>query len=251
VIQLSRALDILELLGERGELQLHEISKAVDTPRASTYRLLATLARRGYVEHVPEGHVYRLGAQVTTLSERVATTTLADLAAPALAHLRARTGESVNLGVLIGNRIVYASTMEGFLLPRMPSTVGAEIQPHSTAIGKAILAHLPPERRNAVLPAGALPAFTGRTITDSSRLADEFSQIVERGYAVDCEESDPGVTCIAAVILRGDEPVAALSISGLSARIPEPDWPRHARELRGWCREITQALGHRGEAASR
>src|ERR1700752_2878228 len=122
--QLDRSLDVLELLAERGEAGAGELVHGLGAPRASVYRLLATLQARGYVERVPGSRKYRVGLALRSLAARSTGSLVVTLAAPALADLRALTGETTNVGVLTNGRILYASTLDGLHLPRMTAVVG-------------------------------------------------------------------------------------------------------------------------------
>jgi IclR family acetate operon transcriptional repressor len=132
--QLHRALDVLELVAEHGEVRLADVVGVLGTPRATAYRLLCALEDRGYVDHARADHTYRVGVALQVLAARSTESLLVRAAAPALAALRAETGETVNLGVLSGGRIVYAAALEGVHVPRMAVRVGEVVAPHSTAI---------------------------------------------------------------------------------------------------------------------
>src|SRR5262249_56191029 len=127
------------------------------------------LEGRGYIERAPGSRGFRLGMAIQALAERAGSSLLATLATPALAELSLATGETVNLAVLSGGRIVYAATRDGTHVPRMPATVGQDVEPHATAIGKAILSALPARERAALLGPSPYPAFTPQTITDSQQ----------------------------------------------------------------------------------
>jgi IclR family acetate operon transcriptional repressor len=241
--QLERALDLLELLGERNDMRPGELSTALGLPRATTHRLLSTLRARGYVEHVAATHSYRLGLAIQQLALQRGDSEIVRLAHPALAALRAATGETANLALLTSGKIVYAATLDGVHMPRMTTTVGLEAQPHATALGRAILAGLPAEERDALLGPGPLPGYTSRTTTDRDVLLKELDVAAERGYAVDDQETDVGAVCIAAAI-NGPQglPVGGISISGITARMPADSWPQLARLVQDWCTRISDEL---------
>lgn len=241
---LERGLDILELLASRGELRLGEVIKELGTSRATAFRMLATLQSRGYVEHVRSGRVYRLGSAARSLVAQSDNSSIIDLAAPAMEHLRALTSETVNLGLLRRGRIVYGAMLEGAYALRMSATVGEEAPPHASSLGKAILASLPPEQRQAFLRAEPYPALAKRTITRRHDLEQELERTILRGYAVDDEETEVGAACVGAPILGSDGfPVAAISVSGLAARLPEEARPVLGEEVRRSCDRISAQLG--------
>jgi IclR family acetate operon transcriptional repressor len=241
--QISRLLDLLELLASKGDVSLAESTEALELSRASVHRLLTSLAERGYVEHDFARHVYRLGPSLRELASRSTESALVRLAAPALAQLRAETGETLNLAMLRGSRIVYAATLDGMHLPRMSAIAGQEVEPHATALGKALLSVLSAEARTALLPAAPYPRYTPATITDPDALEAALVLIAERGYATDIEERIVGAVCIAVAIIDGHErPVGAISMSGVPGRLPEAMHPELAAELQVWCKRIGEQL---------
>jgi IclR family transcriptional regulator, acetate operon repressor len=222
---------------------LAELTAAVDAPRASVHRLLVALQEHGYVQHVASDAVYRLGPAVLALASRGTESTLARLAAPALADLRAKTGETVNLAVLDGRRIVYLATLDGTHQPRMSAVVGAEVEPHATAVGKAMLAAADDVTRDRLLPPEPYPKYTAYTITTRAALDREIEECARRGFAVETEESSLGAACIAVAIAGPDAPtVAGISISGVPARLPAAFHEALAAELHTWADRIWREL---------
>jgi DNA-binding IclR family transcriptional regulator len=251
--QLTRALDILELLGTRGQVSLAELSVALEQPRASTHRLLTTLETRGYVHHDVGARSYRLGPAIRSLAARTAESSLVRIAEPVLAQLTASTGESVNLGVLVGARIVYGATLDGALQPRMSAAVGEEVAPHATALGKAILASLTEHDRTRLLPSPPYPRYTPSTLVTPEALGAQLELVRAQGFAVEIEESTLGAVCVAAPILDATgSPIGGLSISGITARLPEEARLAVAALLRDRCARIAVQLadGARAEGVA-
>ena len=252
--QLDRSLDVLEFLAERGEAGAGEVSQELALPRASVYRLLHTLEERGYIARAPRSKLFRLGLAIHALAAQADASLVVSLAAPALADLCAKTGETSNLGVLSGGRFFYGASRDGPNVPRMPATVGEEIEPHATAIGKVILSAMPARDRLALLGPEPYVAFTDHTLTTAAELEREFAETAERGYAVDEGEIAVGAVCIAAAILDDKGyPVAALSISGINARLEPPDPARSRATPPGLVRAHRNrtACGHRGHRRHR
>lgn len=240
---LEHGLDLLELLAARGEARLAEMAEALGTSRATAFRVLTALKARDYVEHDRPARRYRLGPALRTLAAHADLSSVEQLAGPAMADLRNSTGETINLAVIRGGRIVYASIFDGVHALRMRPTVGEEVPPHATALGKAILAALPPEQREALLGHEPYVAFTERTIVGRADLWQELERTEARGYAVDDEESAVGSACIAAEILGGDGvPLGAISVSGLAARLPQQARPPLGRAVRRWCEQLSARL---------
>jgi DNA-binding IclR family transcriptional regulator len=246
---LQHGLDLLELLAERGDARLAEIAEALGTSRATAFRVLTALKARDYVEHDRSARRYRLGPALKTLAAHADLSLVEQLASPAMADLRDATGETINLAVIRGGRIVYASIFDGVHALRMRPTVGEEVPPHATALGKAILAALPSDQQEALLGHEPYVAFTERTIVGRTELARELERTQRRGYAIDDEESALGSACIAAEILGGDGvPLGAISVSGLAARLPEQARPPVGRAVRRWCDQLSGRLAVGGDA---
>jgi len=236
-------LDLLEYLAERGEAKVGEIARSLDAPRASVHRILLTLQARGYVEQPVGTQKYRLGIELRALASRSTASALLRLAVPALAALAARTGETANLGVVRRGRIVYAATHDGVQLPRMSAVIGNDVEPHASALGKAILATLPSPLRASLLPPAPFPAYTPHSITKPEALERDLALAAERGFAIDHEEIAVGAVCIAAPILASDgRATAALSVSGLAARMPDALCTEIGLLIQEFCVSISDEL---------
>jgi DNA-binding IclR family transcriptional regulator len=225
-------------------MRLAEVAEALSVSRATAFRILASLQSRGYVEHVRAERVYRIGYAVRALASKSDTSSVLRLAGPAMAELRAATGETINLALIRRGKIAYAAMLDGVHAMRMQAAVGEEVAVHATAIGKAVLAALPPGRWEGLLPPEPYPALTPRTITGQRELAEAVAAARGRGYAIDDEENEVGAACIGAAILGGDGyPLGAISVSGLAARMPESDRPELGRLVSHWCAEVSAQLG--------
>lgn len=247
ITALLRGIDVLELLGERGEAKLADVAKALNTSRPTAYRVLATLQSRGFVYHARSERVYRLGPALQELAATSGTSSVARVAAPAMAALRLATGETVNLATVRRGRIVYVSVLDGVHALRINSEVGEEVPPHAAAIGKAILAALPEDQRSVFLRDEPYPRYTDRTVTTRSKLDQELRRAANRGYAVDDQETGLGSVCVAAPIVGSDGyPLAAISVSGLAARLPRKEFPALGRSVQKSAERISAELAADG-----
>ncbi|MCP9485289.1 MAG: IclR family transcriptional regulator [Gaiellaceae bacterium MAG52_C11] len=210
-------LDILDVLQAAPTgISMGEIAEAAELPKSSTFRYLATLEARGYVERNGREGQYRLGLAFLPLRARH----LDDLAArarPFLEQLRDRFDETINLGVLEGNRIVYLDIVESPRTIRFAARRGDGHPVHSTALGKAIAAHLPDEDVRRILAAEGMPQLTSRTIVDLDAFLEELEQVRRRGFALESGENEKDGCCVA-VALTGDRLSAAISLSAPAAR---------------------------------
>jgi IclR family acetate operon transcriptional repressor len=158
-----------------------------------------------------------------------------------MVDLRHSSGETVNLALFRGGRLVYVDIVEGNHALRMSGSVGEEVPLHSTALGKATLAALPVENRRSLLGKEPYPSYTNRTYTTWEQLNADLKDVEARGYAVDLEEMDFGAACVAAAILgTGGHPVGALSVAGLAARFSSEDRKTVGELVAKWCKRINQ-----------
>lgn len=218
VQSVERVIALLNILGRAGRpLTAGELSVASSLPRPTVYRLLQTLAGHGMV--TAADHRFVIGPRVLWLAgQRLEQIELRTAGRPVLLDLRDRTGETAHLGVLEQGQVVYIDKTEAPGPMRMASAVGKIMPAHSTALGKAMLAHLPARETAAVLDLWGMPRRTPRTITDRRRFVSELATIRARGYALDNIENEEGVRCVAAPIFDHRGRVAgAVSLSG-SAR---------------------------------
>lgn len=222
VQSLERALDILELLGgSEGELGVTEIGPAVGLPNGTAHRLLATLTRRGYARQNPETRKYNLGIKAFALATS-ARERLGPLARPFLAELMEVSQESSNLAMLDKNSVVYLEQVSAPRMVRMFTEPGNRVPLHSCGTGKVLLAYQSEETIDSIIRQTGLPRFTPHTITDVEQLKSELERIREQGYAVDSEEMEEGVRCLAASVFGPDgRTLAAMSVSGPASRLNE------------------------------
>jgi IclR family acetate operon transcriptional repressor len=217
VRSLERAFELLEHLADAGgEMALSELTEASGLPMPTIYRLMRTLVNRGYIRQEPSKR-YALGPRLIRLGDG-ASRLLGSWARPVLTELVHATGETANLAVLEGDEVVYVAQVPSRHSMRMFTEVGRRVQPHCTGVGKALLAQLPVETARAILGRTGMVAHTPRTFTDAEALLAELLKIREQGYALDDEEQELGVRCVA-VPLTGAPAPAALSVSGPSGRM--------------------------------
>lgn len=247
VQSLERAFDLLEALGDGGELGVTELANRTGLVPSTAHRLLHTLAKRGYVSQSTESGRYLLGYKAVEVASGLERRLerLRVVARPHLEGVQRETGETVNLVVLDADRVVYVDQVEGSRQVRMFTTVGTSVPAHTTGSGKAILANGPSEAVQA-LCAGRepLPKLTEHTLTSLRALEEDFERIRRRGYAVDNEEHEEGAGCVAvAVFDHTGRPTAAISVSGPSARVVGPNAERLGALLVEHAAQVSDALG--------
>jgi DNA-binding IclR family transcriptional regulator len=220
----AKALDLLSAFSlTEPRLSLAALATRTGIPRPTAFRLLTTLEQAGFVSKT--GGEYQLGIKCFVLGNIVgATLDLRERARPHLDALRDTTGETVHLAVLDGWQVLYLERLQsphpiGF----MRSRIGAIVPAYCTSLGKTLLAFKPSEIVGDWLSAEPLKTMTRHTITQPQRLLKELRAIRERGYALDEQEHEIGVRCIAAPVWNhAREVVAAISVAGPADRMPRP-----------------------------
>jgi len=237
---LHKALDLLEALqaAERPK-SLDQLVAVTGLARSTAHRLLLNLISRGYVERSGTNS-FTLGLKLLELGGTVRQRqSLRDIALPIMLNLRNELGETINLGRMRGTSVLYLETVESEHAFRVSASLGIRDPLQVTAIGKAILAWLPPERRPVLTDWRKL---TRATITNPEEFANELVRTRERGYALDEEESMEGGLCIGVPILHMGNPVAGLSVSGPIARITTKRIKSIAATLQGAASAISQQI---------
>ena len=213
----DRALDLLEALAAAGSpLGVSALAAATGLPVGTIHRLLRTLAGRGFVRQ-ETNRDYALGPALFRVGH-AGTRSIAAPARPYLARLVEISGETANLAVLEGDHVVYVAQVPSPHRLRMFAEVGRSVLPHSTAVGKVLLADCAVEVATGVIRRTGLPARTPTTITAPAAFTAELDRVRARGWAVDDEEEETGVRCFAVGVRDGGRVIAAMSVSGPAAR---------------------------------
>ena len=240
VQSLERAFDLLERMADAGgEVGLSELSGSSGLPLPTIHRLMRTLVACGYVRQQPSRR-YALGPRLIRLGES-ASRLLGTWARPYLARLVEETGETANMALLDGDEVVYVAQVPSRHSMRMFTEVGRRVLPHSTGVGKVLLAHAPADEVRALLSRTGMPAATEKTITTPEDFLDELERVRSDGYAVDDNEQEVGVRCIAVSV--PDSPTsAALSISGPAGRVTDAATDKFVPLLHEVARQLSAAL---------
>jgi IclR family acetate operon transcriptional repressor len=217
VQSIERAFTILEALAANGGVMgLSALAAASGLPLPTIHRLARTLVDLGYLRQEPSRQ-YALGPRILLLAES-SSTMLSVISRPHLARLVDQLGETANLASLDGDQIVYISQVPSRHSMRMFTEVGRRVLPHCTAVGKAIMADMPPDEVRELLQRTGMPRHTEHTITDPEVFAEQLRWSAEHGYAIDDGEQELGVRCVA-VAVPGVRARLALSVSGPAGRM--------------------------------
>ncbi len=247
-LTVRKALDILDCLSkERTPLPTKEIARRCGISRPTAYRLLSTLASYGYVsrDHNQDER-YRLSYKVLELSKSLLDgIELRQQALPFLTSLSQAANETVHLAVLDRDEVIYIDKVESTQPVRMHSTIGCRNPVHCTALGKAILAYLPPDERKRILDSVELERRTANTLTDRDRLEEHLDAVRLQGFAMDDLENEEGIRCVGAPIFGySGKVVAAVSVSGPAYRLSVEMAREIGAQVRTTAASISRQLGH-------
>lgn len=238
----ERVCSILNLLQESvGGVSLIDVAAATELPKSSAFRYLRTLESYRYVERDPELGCFRLGLGFVGMQSRQLEL-LRQRAQPWLEKLRDEHGETVNLGILDGETVIYLDIIESQRAVRLAARRGDRDSVHSTALGKAIVAQLPEARARQILLRAGMPRCTDNTITTVDDYLAELTKVKRVGYAVDNGENEVDGRCVA-VPIPGTRLPAALSVSAPAARFPLQSVEIVAASLREVGERIATDLG--------
>ena len=246
----TTAMRLLQAFSEdEVDIGISALAKRLGIAKSTAHRLAATLVSEGLLEQDRATGKYRLGIALFRLGSLVRRRMiLSNEARPLLRELREKVNETVHLAVLDGNEIMYVYNLESTQAIRMRSDVGVRKPAYCTAEGQAILAFQPPDVVERVVRAG-LPARTPQTLTDATALRKVLDGIRQRGCAIEDQESEIGMRCVAAP-LRNDtgEVVAAIGLAGPVSRLSKKALAAFIPHVIETAAAISARLGHRVRA---
>jgi IclR family acetate operon transcriptional repressor len=241
---LVKALDILDCLATEGPSPVLRLCERTGVTKPTAYRILKTFDNAGYVVRDEERREYALGPALYGLSRSARSSSdLVRVARPVMERLNDELEETINLGVVSHGEVVYLDTIES--TQRLRSTVQLSLRDklHCTALGKAFLAALSDAETHALLEASRREAMTPRTIVAMRPLLRQLAEIRQSGYAVDDEENELGSRCVAAAIMdSADYPIAAISLSAPTSRMPAAALSRTGQRIAAAAHEIGSLL---------
>src|SRR5690242_9871614 len=241
---LAKGLRILSLFNEqRPSWRVSDLAAAAGLPMPTVYRVVMTLVAEGYLDHLPNGD-YRPGVRTLTLgTAALRSLDLVALATPKLQALGQATGETVNLAVLTGDRVLYLVRLRNSDLVTANIQVGSTLPAVHTSIGKLLLANLDDEDLRTRITEGSFPRQHGPNAKESlDELKHELTQIREQGWAMQDEELAHGLRSVAGPIVGPD----GRWVAGVNLAVQARDWSsqRIVRELKpvvlAACAEISQ-----------
>ena len=219
---LEKACDVLEAVGaSAGGISQAALAAKLGLPRTTLYRILSALVARGLLRQDPSRRVYGIGFRLLEMTQGAwSAPDLPSAAAPELRALRDATGETAYIAVLEGGEAVALGKFEGAHEVRSAARLGQRKPLHCTSQGKAMLAFLPDDQREALLRKMSYPVLTPYTLRDRRQLVAALQVTRARGFSIDDEEIVEGVRCVGAPVLDAEGRVlGALSVAGPAWRM--------------------------------
>ncbi|OSQ35631.1 IclR family transcriptional regulator [Thalassospira mesophila] len=246
VQSLVRALSILNTLADSDDgMTLTEISQRVKLPPSTAHRLLTTMQHERYVTFDGERTLWSIGVQAFSVGNSFTKNrNLNQIARPYMRALMEESGETVNLAVADGGEVIFLSQVECRKMMRALVTPGRRALMHCSGVGKALLAFLPAKDVDAVIAQHGLPQMTEHTRTTAKSLKLDLDGARKQGWVLDDEEHAVGLRCVAGVVRdESGIPIAALSLSGPAARIPQERIAVFGALVRRVCADLSREYG--------
>jgi IclR family transcriptional regulator, KDG regulon repressor len=246
----ATAMRLLKAFSEHEvEIGISDLAKRLGVAKSTVHRLAVTLVSEGMLEQNPESGKYRLGIALFRLGALVRHRMDVSIEARhLLRELREKANETVHLAVLDGAEIMYVYNLESTQAIRMRSDVGVRKPAYCTAEGQAILAYQSPEVIERVM-VGGLAARTPQTVTDPQAFKKVLEVVRARGCAIEDEESELGMRCIAAPLHNdAGEVVAAVGLAGPVSRLSKKALSTYIPHVIETAAAISARLGHRVKA---
>lgn len=248
VRSVEKALELLNVLADASApLSLAELSHRTGWPKSTIYGLLSSLRHFMVVEQSEVDGRYRLGIRLFELGNIVAgSISIIALAKEHLRDIALQIGENANLGMLKGNEVLYLDQADSGMSLRVVAQVGMHAPLYCTAMGKAMLAHLPPAQLRSTLQSLDYKAFTPHTIVDQQRLSEEIALTRSRGYAIENGEMRIGLRAVAAPVFDSNSlPQYAISVAGMFRHITDERFLLAQELVKTAAQRISATLGYR------
>lgn len=245
---IDRAFDILEILSvERNGLGVTEIGNRLALHKSTVHRILSAMAERGYIEKASEKGVYKIGLKLVEISSiYLNNVELKTEARPYLSELTSKMNQPTHLATLNGDDVVYIDKVEVVNSIRLYSQIGLRVPVYCSALGKSLLSGLSDAELEERIARVQLTPYTEFTVTSKEEYIRQVKQVRQRGWALDDEEHEAGVRCIAAPVFdyRG-KAIAAVSVSGPAGVITPKRDEEVASLVKDAAIKISKRLGYK------
>ncbi len=245
VSSVLKVFNILQALAEQKEIGVSELSQRLMMSKATTYRFLQTMKTLGFVDQEGEADKYALTLKLFELgSKALEYTDLIDLADKEIVKVCQALNETVHLGAIDEESIIYLHKIDSSHHLRMHSRIGRRNPLYSTAIGKVLLAHLEECEVREILEPVTFIKHTQNTHDNIDQLLEELAVVRTQHYGEDNEEQEPGLRCIAAPIYdRFGKAIAAVSVSFPTIRFDETQKSEYIELIHNAARNISESMG--------
>lgn len=234
----------------RPEWGVTELANEIGANKSTVFRFLSQLQSLDILYKDEQTEKYRLGLKLFELGNRVPLTeALVEKTHPSLMEVAQNISETVHIGVLKHHQVFYVDKVESPHGLRIISQIGGFSPAYATSLGKVLLAFLPRQKQimalDFIYKSGHCIAFTSNTITDRGTLESELHQIREKQFAIDREEYEEGLICVAIPIFnQTNEVVASLSAAGPATRFKESEIKNYVSKLQQGARSIQSKIGN-------
>lgn len=243
---LNKALDMIDAVSKLGSAGIREISSITGFPPATTHRIASALVKRRYFNQDPSTKHYSLSLRFLELGTKVQLQfDLPTIVRPHLQQLMSETGESANLAICDGDSAVYLDQVQSDKsMLKIFTRLGTRVPLYSTGVGKMLMSRWSKPELDSYLKRTKLISYTPNTLVSRSKILKELDRISDRGFAVDNEEMEKGVRCVAALVFdHRQQVVAAVSISGAAMRITPDRIDDFGAKVKQCAFDISQDLG--------
>lgn len=246
---LARGLEILEYLSERKSAGCTEVAAHLDVNKSTAFRLLETLMLSNFVEQDADTNKYKLGTAILHMRESlIRNTDLVSLAKPYLSKLVESTQESAHLCLLSNDKAVIVDQVLSKEVIKVSASIGRAEPIHASSVGKCILAFQNASTKERMLSCENMEAYTKNTFLSQEDLESELEKIRSRGYAIDDEEVNIGVRCVAAPIRNyKGETFGCIGVSGPATRIHMSSIEKYANVVQATAMMISNRLGYKND----
>ena len=239
-----RTVRILEVLSKAGSINLENLARETDLPKATLLRFLNTLSCLVSVCR-DDADRYSLTLKLFSIASRaLAHSDLIGKARPFAKELCQSLGETVHMGILEGDQAVYVLKEESSYTLRMYSRIGKSIPLYCTAIGKIFLSEMTPEDLQNYLRSHTLKPYTSRTVGSVDALRQQLELIRQRGWSIDDQEHEDNIMCIASPVRDyTGSVVAAMSVSWPLFRFNQADFEKIVEEITNATDALSAIMG--------
>ncbi|WP_371367842.1 Transcriptional regulator KdgR [Sporomusa rhizae] len=249
VNSVDKALAVLEALGRFGEIGISDLHRELGFGKGTIHRLITTLRVNGYVEQT-ETEKYRMSLKLFEMGSKVVNRLgIREVAKPYMEQLAMATKETINLGIVDCEEVMYLDRIESPEPLRMGLEVGTRVPIYCSGLGLAIISNYTPAEINNLLTSivnkGRMTQCTENTVTDPEILKKRLQVFKEQGYSFEDEEIVIGLRCVAAPVFNfTGKVVAAVSIASPKVRLTDKALPEFVTLLKEVTKDISSRLGY-------